>query len=127
MAMPLQCPECEAAALRIKEALELGPDARSDEVSLQIVRCGACGLETVAVYEESRRGALDREQVNHTAYPATDDAMAEIARLIRSCTRPKDGACRCGAHTRAREIVRLRTGPSGIDWARALPILFARK
>jgi hypothetical protein len=54
-------PECHANSLAITQSIELPPDGRSDEISLQIVACQACGFAGTAVYEESRRGALDSE------------------------------------------------------------------
>ncbi len=125
--MPLRCPTCGAGALRIDAAIELGSDARSDEVALQVVSCSTCGLEAVAVYEESRRGALDDESVNHAAFPSDAEALAEVRRVIRSCRRARNADCACAGHKRARAIVRTQTEPAGIDWAAPMPIAFVRR
>ena len=60
--MAFVCPECHTSeSLRITRSLELPPDSRSDEITLQIIRCSSCRFAGVAVYEESRRGRLDDE------------------------------------------------------------------
>lgn len=124
--MPLRCPVCEAAALRIERALELGSDGRSDEITLQIVRCARCEMEAVAVYEESRRGAFGEESVHHAAYPSDEEALAEVRSIVASCRDPREPDCPCRGHQRAREIVRDRVQPPGVDWARPMYIEFVR-
>ncbi len=66
--MPFQCPECSTKTLKITHKLELPPDSRSDEITLQIIECSGCGFGGIAVYEESRRGALDDDSFDHTGY-----------------------------------------------------------
>ena len=67
--MAFLCPACDAAGgLKITRRLELPPDSRSDEITLQIVRCRRCNFEGLAIYEESRRGALGDEAVDHRGY-----------------------------------------------------------
>jgi len=124
--MALRCPECEANALRVETAIELGSDARSDEVALQIVNCTRCGMEAVAVYEESRRGALDDDSVDHRAYPTDREALAAVRAIIASCPSPRDPNCGCRGHQRAREMLRGGTEPAGLDWSRRLPIVYVR-
>ena len=55
--MSFACPECLTKSLKITAKLELPPDSRSDEITVQVVACSRCGFAGVAVYEESRRGA----------------------------------------------------------------------
>ena len=62
--MGFVCPRCgKPGTLGITHAIELPATLSpgSDELALQLLACAACGLHAVAVYEESRRGALDRE------------------------------------------------------------------
>ncbi len=76
----LVCPDCDASGLEILYSEELGPDDHSDERSRQVVACAACGLRTLAHYEESRRGA--RERVHHyTVDPAHLDVTGLPASL----------------------------------------------
>lgn len=124
--MALRCPECGEARLRIEEAMELGADERSDEVALQIVLCAGCGFEAVAVYEESRRGALGEEAFRHNAFPTDERALGEIRSFIATCRDPRNPGCDCRGHQRAREMVRDRTEPVGVDWTRPRPIIFVR-
>jgi len=123
--MALRCPDCGVAALGIEESIELGSDDRSDEVALQIVECHACGAEYVAVYEESRRGALDDESVWHAAYPADTEALNEVRSIIASCRDPREADCGCRGHQRAREFVQDEDSP-GVDWEQPKPIVFVR-
>ena len=94
-----RCPECGAAELRVIASLEVGADSRSDEITVQVAECGACGLLAAAVYEESRRGSLDSEAWDHDGYRMPADRAAELLRLVQSCPRPRDASCTCPAHT----------------------------
>jgi hypothetical protein len=97
--MPFVCPECSrGGSLRIALSIELPPDSRSDEITLQIVECSECGFCGLAVYEESRRGALDTESVHHTGYYAAGNQLRSVRRAIRSCPQPRSSKCRCQAH-----------------------------
>jgi hypothetical protein len=96
--MPFICPECEQRTLAIREALELPPDSRSDEVTLQIVTCEACAFAGLAVYEESRRGSLESESVDHRGYRVGAAGLRAIRRAMRRCPRPRDARCGCAAH-----------------------------
>jgi hypothetical protein len=85
--MPFTCPRCHApGGLRITHRLELPPDARSDEITLQVIRC-------------SRRGALDSESFSHTGYEAQDKAqVSALKAAIRRCPARGDPKCGCAAH-----------------------------
>jgi hypothetical protein len=96
--MPFICPACTGSTLAIREALELPPDSRSDEITLQVVRCSACGFAGLAVYEESRRGSFDSESVDHRGYRVSEADLHEILRAVQRCPRPRDSRCRCATH-----------------------------
>jgi hypothetical protein len=98
--MVFRCPQCTKATLAIKSAIELPPDSRSDEITLQVVSCGVCGFLGIAVYQESRRGALDSESWEHNGYRVAKVAVAALARVIRSCPNRRDARCQCAAHRR---------------------------
>ena len=88
--MPFRCPACHQPSLEIVQSLELPADDQWDEIAVQELRCSgpACGFRGIAVYEESRRGALDSECVVHTGYVLTPAGIAldiaRMAELIRS-------------------------------------------
>ena len=96
--MPFLCPSCSTKSLRITSRIELPPDSRSDEIALQIVECSRCGFAGVAVYEESRRGALDSESVDHTGYRVSGGDLEALRKRIKQCPQPKNRRCRCSAH-----------------------------
>ncbi len=97
--MAFICPNCSrVAALRIVSQIELPPDSRSDEITLQIVMCVQCGFAGIAVYKESRRGALDDESFSHTGYYVEHDDIARIQRQVRACPDPKNPRCQCPSH-----------------------------
>jgi hypothetical protein len=98
--MPLRCPECTNRSLNIVLSLELPSDSRSDEITLQIVDCRRCAFGGLAVYEESRRGALDSDSFDHTGYRIAAPDLAAVRKLMQRCPRPKDPRCRCAAHRR---------------------------
>jgi hypothetical protein len=95
--MPFQCPECQGT-LRITARLELPPDSRSDEITLQTVRCQDCGFAGIAVYEESRRGALDAESVDHRGFRIGAADLRALRRQMRSCPESSNPRCGCAAH-----------------------------
>ena len=78
--MALQCPACEQPALTVTASRELGPDERSDERSLQVVRCGVCGFGAIAFYEESRRGA--GESFHHDGYYAPAEVVDALEKAL---------------------------------------------
>jgi hypothetical protein len=99
--MAFRCPRCQGAQrLAIVRRLELPPDVRSDEITLQVVRCQACGFAGIAVYEESRRGAFGEEHWNHTGYHAPAADVRTVEKDLARCPRPGDADCRCAAHRR---------------------------
>jgi hypothetical protein len=97
--VPLVCPECSRpGSLNIVLSIELPPDSRSDEITLQTLECSACGFEGIAVYEESRRGALHSESFSHTGYHLSKGELVDLGKAIKSCRDRKNWRCRCPAH-----------------------------
>lgn len=90
------CRACSRPTLEIRESLEVPADARWDELSLQTLSCSACGFTGVAIYEESRRGALDSEIWNHTGF-SFEQAEA-LGKKISSCPEPSNRRCTCSVH-----------------------------
>ncbi|HVG45555.1 MAG TPA: hypothetical protein VM890_12530 [Longimicrobium sp.] len=99
--MPFACPECGSpGSLRITSSIELPPDSRSDEIALQLVACARCGFRAAAVYEESRRGGLDSEAVDHVGYRMTGEALDSLAARIGACPETRNRGCGCESHRR---------------------------
>ena len=97
--MPFLCPECSASkSLRITSKLELPPDSRSDEITLQVVECSRCSFAGIAVYEESRRGSLDSDSFDHTGYRVKLEDLKALRNAIRACPRPGNPRCKCPTH-----------------------------
>ncbi|MFN2214799.1 MAG: hypothetical protein ACK2UE_17145 [Anaerolineales bacterium] len=96
--MSFQCPQCSQSSLKIVKSIELAPDSRSDEISLQVVRCQDCKYEGLAVYEESSRGALDAESIDHYGYSVNREMLREIKSLISRCPQPRNARCDCSSH-----------------------------
>ena len=97
--MPFVCPECSRhGSLKITLSIELPPDSRSDEITLQTVECSDCGFAGIAVYEESRRGALGSESFHHTGYHLSKSELRDLRQAIRSCRDRRNWRCRCPAH-----------------------------
>lgn len=80
------------------QRIELPPDSRSDEITLQILACSACRFAGVGVYQESRRGRLDDESVDHVAYRLSPADLKDIRKAIRACPHPRDSRCQCPSH-----------------------------
>jgi len=96
--MPFVCPQCSVKSLKVASKIELPSDSRSDEITLQIVLCSRCGFAGLAVYEESRRGALGSESFDHTGYRVSVDDLRRVKRAIERCPKPRDRRCKCSAH-----------------------------
>jgi hypothetical protein len=97
--MSFKCPRCSTnKTLRITQSIELAADARSDEIGLQIVYCSSCKFEALAVYEESRRGSLSFDAVDHYCYPAALNTIQATRALIHRCPDPKNAMCQCASH-----------------------------
>jgi hypothetical protein len=99
MSMPFRCPHCAASSgLEITDTIELPPDPQRDEMTFQVVACKACDFSGLAMYTESRRGALDAEAWEHTGYLASQEEVRQVRQAIRTCPRPMDSDCTCEAH-----------------------------
>jgi hypothetical protein len=111
IAMSFFCPQCRFSqpSLEIRSSLELPSDARSDEITLQIVACTNCGFSGLALYEESRRGALDEDAFTHTGYRMEAKALHELEKNLGQCPRPRDHNCQCRVHRKLG-----RQDPSGL-------------
>jgi hypothetical protein len=84
--------------MRITKKIELPPDSRSDEIMLQIVKCGRCRFEAIAVYEECRRGGFGYESVDHRGYYVSAADLKTVKIKISQCPNPSNGRCRCRVH-----------------------------
>ena len=102
--MGFVCPRCHGGSIKITSRIELPPDSRSDEVSVQILRCSKCGFAGLGIYEETRRGRLDSESVHHHGYYMDDSTLASIENMIRQCPKPKKSGCRCRIHSSLRRV-----------------------
>ncbi|MFN2223864.1 MAG: hypothetical protein ACK2UH_15005 [Candidatus Promineifilaceae bacterium] len=119
-----ECPECKRDGLSISLSITLPPDSRSDDIILQIVRCRHCKFRAAAIYEESRRGGLDSESWDHRGYRISQEELARLNRLIKSCRTKRDKHCDCPAH---RELSQKNEygrwlAPFEIDWQRSFPM-----
>ncbi len=99
--MALLCPDCAGrGALLIEAFMEIPPDSRSDEITIQLVKCGSCEFIGAAVYEESRRGRLDDESVDHYGFRLERADWERLAKMLKACPRPRDTKCKCRSHTK---------------------------
>jgi hypothetical protein len=96
--MSFLCPVCQQPSFAIAVSVEMGPDGDSDEVAVQLARCGSCAFECVARYEESRRGGLDSESWHHSWGRFPPDQHARLKALLEACPEPANHRCRCPTH-----------------------------
>jgi hypothetical protein len=97
--MAFFCPECRTCHLGITASIFLPSDSRSDDIVLQLVKCETCAFQAVAIYEESRRGALNSESSDHTGYYVSEDAWKNLHHQIATCPQPDNTSCQCAAHS----------------------------
>jgi hypothetical protein len=96
--MKFVCPRCLGGSMKIISSLELGPDSRSDEITVQILKCSKCGFAGLGIYEESRRGKLNSESIHHRGYYVDDSNLASIEEIISQCPNPQKFSCQCRIH-----------------------------
>ena len=98
--MSFLCPNCSDPdrTLATIDLIELPSDARSDEITLQVIKCASCGFAGIAVYEESRRGALGQESFLHTGYGVNQGDLTRIRNQIKACPDFRNPRCDCLAH-----------------------------
>ena len=96
--MGLICPQCHDATMNIVSKIELPPDNRSDEITVQILTCSKCNYQGIAVYEESRRGSFDNDSVSHQGYFVDSNFLTEVEDFIGQCKNPRDTYCHCKGH-----------------------------
>ena len=97
--MSFRCPQCLTRdGLEIQSSIELPPDRRSQDISLQVVRCTACRFTGLAVYEEARGSSEGVDKWKHIGYWVSPDAVASVEAAIRSCPQPTWRECDCPAH-----------------------------
>lgn len=120
------CPKCEQGTLTIGECLEISPDGRWDELTLQLISC-PCGFSGVAIYEESRRGALDSESWNHTGYEY--EGTESLKAQIKACPTPREHRCDCPSHEAlgAQDERGFWTRPKGLSYKTAFSLKRAVK
>lgn len=129
--MSFNCPKCQSVAtLKINQSIELPPDSRSDEIALQLVVCSreSCGFRGVAIYEESRRGALDSEHWDHTGYRVSVEVFEKLGSTIARCPDPSRANCQCDSHQKLGGVSLSGRWqpPDGIDWESAFPLQLAK-
>ena len=62
--MAFKCPSCQGNSLKIDRSLELPPSGFDDEITVQTVKCEACGFRGIAVYRDPRRGSFDSDSLS---------------------------------------------------------------
>jgi hypothetical protein len=92
------CAECNHNSLKIMFAFELPPTPDDDEIALQLLSCGDCNFQGLAVYRESRHGSLDSESWQHLGYVLSEKSMSRLMRAMLDCPLPVDRDCQCEAH-----------------------------
>jgi hypothetical protein len=123
--MSFECPECtRVGSLGIVASIDLPSDVRSDEIVLQVLKCGACGFRGMAIYEESRRGALDIDTWEHTGYRVSELQVDSVHEAILLCPDPAQPSCRCEAHRMLGPVDDLGRwqAPEGISGAISFPM-----
>ncbi len=85
--MGFDCPHCQTTgSLQIITGVDLPSDERSDEIAIQTIECSHCGKHGMAIYEESRRGALDEDHWSHTGFWLNENSKTRLDLLLKDCT-----------------------------------------
>jgi hypothetical protein len=78
--------------------MDLPPDRQTEELSLQVVGCSACGFRSLAIYEVARGDCPESESWKHIGYWVSPDAIESVSKAIQSCPEPCNPRCACAAH-----------------------------
>lgn len=89
------CPVCRRGTFGISKTIELRPDARWSEITLQLLWCNTCHFEAIGVYKENNWGAS--EIVEHHGYQAPVLLRQRLGELIDGCPRRPDRSCDCAS------------------------------
>lgn len=85
------CPGCKKHdALMIKLSVEIPEHTVFDDVDIQSIRCNNCKKSGMGIYEESRRGNLQDETVNHYGYWLDTESQLNLDQLLESCQNDKE-------------------------------------
>jgi hypothetical protein len=97
--MAFRCPQCKSRnSLQIDKAMDLPPDHTPDELSIQVVACGACSFRALAVYDVGCGDCPESESWKHIGYWVSPDAVETVSAAIHSCPEPRNPLCQCSAH-----------------------------
>lgn len=96
--MTFECPACKKGGLAIQLSMELMPGPDDDDVTLQTIACGACGFKGIAIYRESRHGALGSERWHHHGYAMSEKSLDAIMDALAKCADPRNRRCGCETH-----------------------------
>jgi predicted RNA-binding Zn-ribbon protein involved in translation (DUF1610 family) len=102
--MSFKCPKCLGASMKITSSIELPPDNRSDEITLQTLKCTKCGFTGLGIYEETRRDNLDKESIHHHGIYIDNLIYKSIKKSIRQCPKPKESDCHCKTHNTLNQV-----------------------
>ena len=128
--MAFVCPEClNVGTLTITDSIKLPPDSRSDEIILQLLRCGRCELKAAAVYEESRRGAMGSESWHHIGYKLEEKQIKELLTIFSKCKTLNKPKCHCKAHRMLgqKDDAGRWVPPEYFHWKSSFPMRYARR
>ena len=81
------CPKCRGISLEITSTIELPPDSRSDEITVQILKCTKCGFDHHAALDFHHEDPTEKEyNVNRLVSDGRfKKAYAEIEKCIVLC------------------------------------------
>ncbi len=97
--MSFKCPQCsDPSALEIVFSIQLPKNKCADDITLQVVECGACQFAALAVYEEKRRSISDTRDWKHVGYRIKTKDLLSIKGIILECPDRLNPDCRCLAH-----------------------------
>lgn len=71
---------------------------------MQTQECRACGLTSITLYMEERRGALEDEIWRHEGNQVNREDYARMRDLMEQCHDHKNRKCTCATHRRLREV-----------------------
>lgn len=116
------CPKTNGYTLEIVHSVSVTPTnpLSSDEL-IQTVQCSESGFRGIALYAESRAGALEDDAPNHDAFAVDDESYAAANELLEKI---EQGDERAKITLQTLYETRFADGPIRIKWNSIFPMKY---
>lgn len=85
------CTKCDNISLSIKHSVRVPPkNPMSKDELVQTIQCSSCDFKGMALYKESRAGAIDDDHLNHDGYELDEASFAYLDELLSNSAKAEE-------------------------------------